>query len=245
MSTTESVFDETTPLASATPTPVTPADGTENPTFNSLVGEGKKFKDIEALAKSKLEADTFINRLTDEAKELRKDLESRIRAEEAIESLKQERLDKAPSKSVDAKELTKVVTETIAQVERDKMALTNIREANSYLIDKLGSKEQAEAFVSKKATELGVPMDWLKDMAARSPKALYNTLGVDVPVAAPIAGVTQGDINTVARSVSVPSTSGKVSKEAYDKLRKEKPSEYWSTKIQNEIFAATKKGLYQ
>jgi hypothetical protein len=237
------VFDDETPETNALPTAVTPnAGNTESAILNSLVGEGKKFKTVEDLAKSKLESDAFINRLQDEQKELRKDLEARIRTEDALAELKKDRGNQAPAdSSVDVK---KVVLETLEQAERDKIALKNIRQANDHIIDKCGGKKEAEAFIIKKSEELGVPVEWLKDMAARSPKALYNTLGVDATVAPPPTGMTKGDVNTAAKNKEIP-LNPNASKEYYESLRKSKPSLYWTPKVQTEIFEATKKGLYK
>lgn len=244
MTSDNTVFDDKTPDSNAPDEKVTPPHSpAENLILNTLVGDNKKFKTVEDLAKAKLESDTFINRLQEEAKELRKDLDTRLRTEEAIEALKKPREHQAPEDK-EPVDIKKLVTDTLDQVERDKIAIGNVRQANTHLIDKLGGKKEAEAFLLKKSEELGVPVDWFKDMAARSPKALYNTLGVDAPVVVPARGMTQGDVNTEAlNNINPPALKG--SKAEYEALRKTNPSQYWSTPVQKEIFEATKKGLYK
>ena len=240
---TKSVFDETTPSANTPAAPVTPDVAKDSP-LSALVGDGKKFKTVEDLAKSKLEADMFIDQLKDELQGIRKELETRLRAEDAIDALKKPKSDPSPVTAADLlPEINKVVKETLSQVEKDKFAFENVREANNYVIEKMGGKAEAEAFVMKKADELGVPLEWFKDMAARSPKALYSTLGLDA-APAPAQTGTKGNVNTMAKDKDSPNTA-KGSKAYYESMRKEKPAIYWSAPVQKEIFEATKKGLYK
>ena len=56
--------------------PATPVDLTE------LVGEGKRYATVEALAKGRLDADAFIEQLKRENAGLREDLSTRLTAEE-------------------------------------------------------------------------------------------------------------------------------------------------------------------
>jgi hypothetical protein len=235
------VFDETTP-STHVPNSVTPDEANQD-TLESLVGEGKKFKTNEDLAKAKLESDTFINRLIEEKKELQRDLEARLRTEEAIEALNQKKPNGDPKAPPAESDIKRMVENTLDEVERGKVAKANLGQANAHLIDKFGGKAEAEAFLLQKSEELGVPMDWLKDMAARSPKALYNTLGIDTPVAASPKGSVKGDVNTEAKKAITPPKAN--SKEAYDELRRKSPNVYWSTKVQQEIFEATKQGTYK
>lgn len=244
-SSTATVFD-TTPAAPVPPPVVTPPVAPANtPTVEALVGDGKKFKTVEDLAKSKLESDNFINQLTEEMKELRKDLNTRVRAEEAIEALREGRKDNTPPKGneppVDFKQIAR---ETFDEVESEKIAIGNIRSANDYLVTKLGSSDEAKKFLQLKSIELGIPVDWFMDMAAKSPKALYNTLGVDAPVAEPPKGTMQSDANTLAKKIHNPGPKAG-SKAEFDKLRKESPDEYWKPATQQAIFEAKKKGQYE
>jgi len=217
--------------------------------FNTLVGDGKKFKSVEDLAKSKLEADSFIERLKGEQADLRKELQEHLKEKETLNALKVATRGNQPEHNEEDRQQSKadmvsIVKDTLTQVEAEKIAIENVRTANNYLIEKLGGKSEAEQYLLKKSEELGIPMDWFKDMAARSPKALYNTLGVEAPIVTkPNTGITKGDVNTLAREMINPSSPGLKAK--YDVLRREKPSEYWTPKVQQEIFDLAKKGQYK
>lgn len=63
-------FDSTTPAPGDTPVPAVPATP-DIQLSEQLVGEGKPFKDIEALAKGKLDADSFIEQLKNENAKMR------------------------------------------------------------------------------------------------------------------------------------------------------------------------------
>ena len=54
------------------------------PTAEDLVGEGKKFKTIDDLAKGKAQADTHITNLEKELAELRQDLSARLTVEDFV-----------------------------------------------------------------------------------------------------------------------------------------------------------------
>ena len=62
-------------------------DTPETSYYDRMVGEGKKFKDNEALAYSNFEKDRFIEQLKREQKELRDDLNSRLNMEELVNKL--------------------------------------------------------------------------------------------------------------------------------------------------------------
>ena len=232
-----------TPSSTVPPTEVTPPKAPAGSSIvESLVGEGKKFKTVEDLAKSKLESDSFIDQLTGEMKELRKDLNTRLRAEEAIEALKGDKPPVAPT--ADAPDVGKIVRDTLDQVESEKIAIGNIRTANDHLVDKLGGSDKAKTFLAEKSKELGIPVEWFMDMAAKSPKALYNTLGIDAPSAAPPSGTMKSEVNTLAKIINNPGPKAG-SKSEFDKLRRENPREYWAPATQTAIFEAKKKGLYE
>lgn len=52
--------------------------------LGNLVGEGKKFKTVEDLARGKMEADAFIVRLQEEAAQVRRELDARMTVEEQL-----------------------------------------------------------------------------------------------------------------------------------------------------------------
>lgn len=77
----ENIFEE------STETPVVESL-TEGETYlGKLVGEGKKFSDVEGLAKGKLESDQMISFLENQAKELREELQKRSTLDEFMQKL--------------------------------------------------------------------------------------------------------------------------------------------------------------
>jgi hypothetical protein len=220
------------------------ADPGTSSLVNELVGPGKKFKDLDALAKSKLESDAFIKQVQAENEGLRKDLEKRLKAEEALEALRNQPQTQEPAQPAavpDQKSISEIVRQEMSEAEKAKAFEKNVLEANDYIIKKVGSKEAAVKFIQEKATELGVQKEWLFDMAGRSPKALYNLLGVqpEVKPAQPSPVIQKSSINTSAPPADAPKT-----KAHFEELRRTNPSQYWDSKTQNEIFKLKREGRY-
>lgn len=250
---TQDVFNNTPDQGTTNAPLTTEANVAPNPLVSQLVGNGKKFKDVEALAKGKLEADAFIAKVQEENAGLRAELDARLKAEESVATLNRQRNqnhgsdegNNAPELSKDA--IASIVREELSNVSVEETAKNNVKEANNFIIGKLGGQEQAVKFLEAKAAELGVQLAWLKDMAARSPKALYNVLGLDTqqqqPNKAP-QGVMKGDVNPQSLR-KINGDSNQSVKAHYDEMRKANPSAYWSAAVQNEIFAAMKSGTYK
>lgn len=219
--------------------------------LTQLVGEGKKFKDAEALAKGKVESDSFIEQLKNENAGLRKELEERLKISEALDEIKrraqgnQPQDDKQPK--LDPNEIKDLVKNTLNETVRENTAKQNVLEAERVVIDKLGSKDAALKFITEKARELGVSGDWLMSVAASNPKALYSVLGLsEENKQQPTSPVSPNNpINTAKKEFTPGGAGPKVgTREYYDDMRRREPAKYWSAATQNEIFKATKAGTY-
>lgn len=220
--------------------------------LEDLVGEGKKFKDVEALAKGKLEADAYIERLKAEAAEARQAAQEAANAKEQFEALKREiaalkeqnttaATEKTPP-TVTETDIEALVSQAVTKIELTRTANQNISSANSKMVEKYGSVEKAKEVLNKRATELNLTVDALKSIAERSPTAFLQLVDVETP-------------NTVTETV-VPSTStvrppnpvkaAQVgTKEYFDKLRSENPKKYWTQEVQSQIWNAVKAGTYE
>ena len=247
---------EATTLFSTTAEAPTGQQPTNNQTSfaNELVGEGKKFKDVDALAKSKLEADKFIEQLKSEKEEMRKELNKRLEQESILESLKQmvpkpsdnaagARHEAAPSQE----DIGKLVDERLSEREKTKTYEDNVMAADTFVSSKFANRDEASAFLDKKATELGINKKWLMDMAGRSPKALYSLLGFSSE--APDKGTTGGGspapiVNKSTVLTEANPSGGKKTKSHYEDIRKANPALYFSAKVQNEIFKSKRDGNY-
>lgn len=228
------------------------ATQTDNTFISELVGDGKKFKDIDALAKGKLEADKFIEHLQQEMSELRSELSSKATTEEILKSLKKEDNTNSPNADENQhgiarpEDIANIVREQINQAKSEDIAKANVNEAHNALIEKLGSHEKAVAFLKEKADGLGLPVSRLQQIAAESPKALYGVLGMD--------SVTQQthekstSVKSNVNSEAVPTNPGQLTpgtKAYFDAIRKEDKRKYFTSEIQDAIFKAKKAGTYE
>lgn len=208
-----------------------------------LVGDGKKFKDEEDLAKGKYEADQFIERLLREKEEMRKDMEARLSLEELVSKLGSENVaDRQPAQkagegrnSENSNEQEKVSIDELFEkaFERKQAELNhqkNLLEVEAELKKAWGSNYAS--MLQKAVQELQVSPTFVDDVAARSPKAALSLLlatkqkEVHNP-APPRTGVNTFNISSAS--------TGDRSKAYYQKLRKENPKQYWSAKVQMEM----------
>lgn len=193
---------------------VNPASETETQPslFDSMVGAGKKFKDANALAFGKLNADQHIDSLTQELKELRErnsmleaEYNNRKDLESLIAELKQTR-ETPPvvpgvetQGTIDVDSIVDKVKSVFDAENKAEVARRNANEAEEAIKAKYGQGYQ-EA-VRKKVEELGMSMEAFVSTMATSPKAALTLLGVgssssNVPGAAPSTINTGANLGT-------------------------------------------------
>lgn len=241
---------DTTVFGSA-PTDKTPTAGetTQQSILADLVGEGKKFKSVEDLAKGKVESDKFIEKLTEELAEMRKELSGLASVNQTVEELKRLRNHSdagTPTPAVDPDQLISEMEKRLDARTEQRNKEQNLIEADRMIVEIFkGDREASTKFLRDKAKELGVGVEWLTDLASNSPKAALNLLGLNVP-AAPTAGDKTKVTSSVNTSATLPSGAGpkEGTKEYFDEIRKRDKNEYFSAKVQNAIFEARKKGTY-
>lgn len=207
--------------------------------YETLVGEGKKFKTPEDLAKAKLESDRFIEQLKEEPKQLREDLnrlveETRLLRELATRNngaplAKQEqKTPDSPSPEID---LDARIRETLKRTAEESKRLENMNTVNDAMVQTYGSLEKAKEVLKQKASELGVGAEFLQDVAARSPKAFFQTVGI-AEVARTLQTSSSSTVNTAAMGNAGVKTN---TYKWYQQLRKDNPSMYHSPKIQTQM----------
>lgn len=234
------VFDENAPAATTT----APAATTNTPDpaspLGDLVGEGKKFATVEDLAKGKAEADQFIEQLKSEMTGLREDLDKRLTSEQVLEEINRRQPaqnEGNTSPQISTEDISDLVKRELTGLETSKTIEGNVSTANNRMVELYGQDKAADA-VAKKASELGVNVDFLRDVAAKSPTSFFELMGVDKGT----QGVPQstGDgLNTEGLSQSSPAIQGGTV-EAYSELRKTNPKEYWSPDVQKKLFELKK-----
>ena len=242
-----SASDTTVFTSEATQQPQTEVSG--GGLINTLVGEGKKFKTVEDLAKGKQESDMFISQLQDELKEMRSALEERTKLQHALDAIEpprnQSKVEGYPQGSqLDSEELEKIVDSRLALASENKKASENLKAADEMLIAKFnGDKEKAKQFLITKAQELGVGVDFLASAAAKNPHAALHLLGFEAKHTTPNVS-TKSSVNTDAPSFT-PNGTKEGTKEYFEEIRRTDKHRYFSSKVQQEIFEARKKGTYQ
>lgn len=199
----------------------------------NLVGEGKKFKSVEDLAKGKVESDNFINKLQDENRALRaliNNQDDRKRSEDLMEeilsrvqnsTLQREQpvtnQTQEPPKT-QAEQLTSRDVESIFHLLRTKeQENQNLTKAFTRIADKYGNK--AEEFLNSKSRELGLDVDMLRETARRSPTAFWNLVGENNNN--PVTGARSPRANVNSAAVVQSNTSSVRNKAYYDKLKAE------------------------
>lgn len=205
------VFAEPTPQAS---------------TLDMLVGEGRKYATPEDLAKSRIEADKYIQQLEAENAQFREGIQARI------EQLRQPPADvtppsvsepeqRAPEVDLDAR-----IREAIEQTNRKERLSRNVNEVSAKLVEVYGTPEKANEVVKARAQELGVSLDFLMQSAAASPKAFYAQIGLDT-TSRPAPAVGTGAVNPSALSAANPQGGVKPGTyKYYEQLRQTNPKLY-------------------
>lgn len=207
--------------------------------FATLVGEGKKFKSPQDLAKSRLEADKFIEQLKSENAEMRRELEkaSKVGAiDEALNRLN-DRLEKASGDSEEGVKPTAMSREDILAIVREDTLRSkwdqNRKAIQAELVNKLGEASKARDYLSQKSAELGMSLNDLRSIVEKSPAAARNLLGLGAHTPAP--GPTPLPPNSRNTEAIAP-TVGVRNKAYYDNLRKEMGTKFWTPSIQTQMF---------
>lgn len=157
-----------------------------------LVGEGRKYKSAEDALKSIPHAQSHIQKLEEEMKEMREELAKRKAAEELLEELKATGLPKADTPSTQPVDIEQVVSKVLSQKEQAAVQRANQKKVVEAFDSKYGEKGE-EMYVSL-SKELGMSVAELNMLAARSPSALFKMAGFDVKTIVPTK--TSSSVNT-------------------------------------------------
>lgn len=213
-----SIFNEETPTTEAT------SESQKTSFLEVLVAnKGEKFRDVEELAKSKLEADRYIE-----------ELKSKVKSQEYVESLVAE-LKKPQASTAQAStqeetsntqtnenttpavgDLESQIASVLAKREQENKAKANLARVEEQLKEAYG--DEATSVLNKKAQELGIAKEKLAALAAESPDAFLKL--VDAPSFTPQNNsVVKPTVNTT----NMNSSTGARNSAYYAKLRKDNP----------------------
>jgi hypothetical protein len=226
-----------------------------SPLLATLVGEDKKYKSVDDLAKAYAHADVFIEQLKSEkattetekreAEERAAKLEAQLeilnklatnpKADEA-NGTKTPAVEEPKSDDIDTK-----IRATVELLSEEQKQKTNSAQVDQVLIEKFGEPEKATEYLKAKAAELGVGIKFLTDLAKTSPTAFYATVGLNTSQAKSDPAPRSTVNTTILQGSAVkPNTYA-----WYQQLRKENKALYNTARIQTQMHAdASKPGFY-
>lgn len=221
-------------------------------------------KDLETVAKAKVNSDKYILQLQGELEGMRQQLtvsttleefmekQDRLHTQEqtdarAIAATAQLELDpvNAPGNQTNdnAVDLTNEVQKTLTK-ELDAREASRQKDVNLTFVKEKATEALGPEYpilFKKKAMELGLDEDYLESMAMTQPKAFLELMlrGQDYAPATSGAAPLGGTTSQEGREALAQSGMGRQGAHItdWDHL-KENPSDYWSPRIQNEIFKA-------
>lgn len=235
-----------TDVFTAATTATTPTEQNDQQTqanyIEQLVGEGKKFKDVESLAKGKLEADRHISEITQTLAELREEVAKQDYAKDLLAKLQNKGTESGTVNSAmddntgnsdtgntnQNASIEALVEQAITKKEQTRTLEQNIAIANEAVVAQFG--DRASEVVKAKAVELGMSVERLKEMAAESPTAFLQLIGVNATKRTD--SVTP---KSSVRTETFSSTNTDRTFQYYQKMRKENKSLYYSPKIQRTL----------
>lgn len=204
----------------------------------SLVGEGKKYRTVGDLEKAYNHADSFIETILREKKEVEAklneaaaELERRKSAAQVAEAL-QSKEKKEDSPAISKEEIENIVAKALPQVmnveKQKEVANTNLRTLQETLLSKHGDQAKVDSFVQGKLRELNMPFDTFMSTAMSSHKAALVLLGETAPVVTPPTS-SKSTINT--QSVQSTNSNDDTDWSYWRNMRKESPNLYNSEKM--------------
>lgn len=209
--------------------------------YEALVGDGKKFKDNESLARSKWESDSYIKTLeakldnaTADNKALREANTSQASMQELLDLMKQQRVQSDTPKAqtpqdntpkFDPATLPDLVAARVKELDQQKLEKSNMDLVQSKIKEKWGSDVPASVRAQiENLGELGV------NLAKKYPDEFLRTIGAQVE------GRQQTDFFSPPRSgLNASTLKPEGNKERtwsyYEDMRKTKPDLYYSKKM--------------
>lgn len=210
-----------------------------------LVGEGKKFKDLEALARGKYEADMTIEMMKRRQDELRNDYltlreehTAGAKLKDLIDQLaatKQQQLASNENTQVN-EEKTPFDADQLDSLLDKKMEQREVARTRAQNAEKVATKLQATLgadyanVIQKKANSLGLSMEDVKELARKSPDAFFNTFELNQPREG-----FQSPPSSTVRNDNFSLGGKKRSWAYYQEMKKNTPKIYYDAKTQNQM----------
>jgi len=216
----------------------TEIDQTKN-YYEELVGENKKFKSNEDLARGKAESDNYISHLTNQLDVLKEELTKRKTVEEIADQLRDRAKTTAQSNqeptgddedepkgqnSLKLEDIERLLEKKIKEQESFSQASRNLNEVNTKLSEKFG--DSASRVIREKANSLGVTVEYLESQAKANPKVFYRLIELDKS-----SNTSSFAPPQTQRNASIEAGfEGERTEKYYQKLLKENPNLYFDAK---------------
>jgi len=156
----------------------------------------QKYNTLDQQLQGHLNAERHIKTLETEMQDLRNKIKGQETMQEALQNLSaRQEPETTKSEGINAEQLKGMTLETLKQYEQSKIQDTNKKEVSDQLIAKFGDQDKAKLAYKAKAEELGVDIDTLVDLAAKSPKAVLSYFGTTQDNS---FNTTTGSMNTSA-----------------------------------------------
>lgn len=226
-------------------------DSTDEVTVETLVGEGKKYKDVNELAKAYAHAATAIEDRERQLTGLREDLSTRLSVEDQLKQFQKGTNNpneppaniQTPNAPNGDQDLAKRIREVMDAANRENSSKANQEIVLSRLTELFGTPDKVGQVVRAKAAELGVSVAFLESIAVQSPKAFFAQLGIDTSQAQRPNAPASGGVNTMALGVHAGAPK-EGTYEFFEEMRKANPTKFWDSKTQMKIHRAAEDGTY-
>lgn len=198
--------------------------------LDELVGPGKKFATVEDLAKGKLEADTFIDKLKDENRQFVEELETMTKkveegstVSELLKEFREKSSQGGDNQNLTEEALREYITKFLEGREETQTRDSNRDKGNKLVLGLVnGDEEAAKKYITDRAKELRMSEASLVELSETSPEA-FARLVTDVTSTVPGSIL---DIPGRQNSLHAPAgvqmeIDGYRTKAWYDKQRKE------------------------
>ncbi len=213
--------------------------------LEDLVGDDKKYKTVEDLAKSRVYSDIHIQSVERENAELREDL-LRLREEYNAGPKLQELLDqlvKTPQQQtpsnvqtpnvnelnkqpvIDPNQIKSLVSQSVQEIETQRKQDANFNQVLNKLKERFGDNYQAT--LENQLKSLGIDATTLDNLARQHPQVAIKTLGLDQE---PVRDGFQSPPPASQRSDLFAGNGKKRTWSYYQELRKKDPSAYYNPK---------------
>ena len=213
--------------------------------LTELVGEGKKFKTVQDLARSKMESDLYIKTLTQTQDQLREDYlrergenTARQRLEELIDRLSkvqrqpdidtddtQQDVNRTPA--IKPEDIESLVSQKLTQHEAARKEEENLKMVQAKLKDRYG--DNSGSYLNSQVQALGYTREEANQLARQRPEVFLKLFGVTDQAQ---QDLFQAPPHSTRRIDSSTSGREKRSWSYYQQMRRDKPTLYYDPKTQ-------------